>query len=116
MDINCPNLNTKINRAINCSILALSQFKNDSINVKFDDGMQNFTFYMTEKVVNYFGLYDKHGIIDKQISTSFIGNFLLLNTEFKFDSYLVGIELFCINPGSLTVNVFSLNFFSIFRN
>lgn len=105
MDINCPNLNIKLNNQINCSVLALSQNKNDSFNLQFDDEAENYLFHSTDRNINYFGLYDRYNLMEEEISTYFTGNFLLLSTEFKFDSFLVGFELYAINPGNLSLYV-----------
>ncbi|RNA19750.1 hypothetical protein BpHYR1_052488, partial [Brachionus plicatilis] len=99
------SLNKKLKESVNCSLLALSQNKEDSINFTFDNDTNDAAFSMTDKVVNYFGLYDKNNLNVQKISTSLTGHFLLLSTEFKLDAYLVGFELYAVNPGQLTLYV-----------
>lgn len=98
-------MNIKLNNQINCSVLALSQNKNDSIFLNFNNEANNYSFYMTDKIINYFGLYDRYSFIEEEISISLTGHFLLLSTEFKFDSLLVGFELYAIKPGNLSLYV-----------
>lgn len=101
----CPNLNKQMNKTIKCSILVLTQNKNDFTSVQFDGENNIKNFSVSNKVVSYFGFFEKFKPTDNIVSTSLTGNFLLLNTEFKFDTNLVGFEIYAVNPGLLTLYV-----------
>lgn len=92
---------TSINLIAECSVLAFSKRKGDNFSIFFDDKYQHFVSISAEKV-------SMLGVdFENNSSNSFTDSvdYLLTNTEFKFDSTLNGFELNVAKEGQIEINV-----------
>lgn len=122
MDLYC-SIGTGL--SANCILLTYSQDKNDAILVKFGNNDQQTIvngglqfvkigllfwyislktcIYKQGNVISFFGSFFLNSIINSSIPSNSAPytDYLLTNTEFRFDGNLIGFEFHASNPGSI---------------
>lgn len=104
MDISCSNLTKLIGNGIECKLFTTTQSSNDTVSIDYGNGNSD-TFTSNGYVVSYFGISVTNQTVPKLSSS---GSFLLTNSEFKFDTNLIGFNIFtsAAGPVTLSVNLF----------
>ncbi|RNA19749.1 polycystic kidney disease 1-like 2 [Brachionus plicatilis] len=100
LDVFCRNSNRTLNNQINCTIMAASINFVDNLSIE-----NNSQEIFTNKSISHYGTKLSNISIFSMQSSSYCGNFILPNTEFKFDSLLNGFELYTTKNGSLNITI-----------
>ncbi|CAF0879290.1 unnamed protein product [Brachionus calyciflorus] len=106
LEINCPNSNKTVNETIHCSVIGISQIKDDFLSIWFD-GEEIRNFSMSDKLVSQFGFYDANDNITDTVSIDFRDEFVLPNTELRIDTNIIGFECYAVTAGA--IKIFLLN-------
>lgn len=100
MDLYCFNSKQTIDKTIKCSIFVASETKENQIEINFDNKIQ---------IVNSKGL-EKNDLSDKAAIKTTFSAYLLLSSEFLFDTKLFGFNLVAEHSGSIKIQVKKLTF------
>ena len=104
----CKDL--KIDYTISCILIMSSHSQLESFTVNYGDSLMD-TSDFNGILVSYFGVglpYNYTNITDNN-NILLSGKYLLINSEFQFDSELVGFEFICNSPGDVIIHVVSFN-------
>ncbi|CAF0951627.1 unnamed protein product, partial [Brachionus calyciflorus] len=99
VDVYCKDSNHTLDKRLGCYVIATSMNKTDTLLLP----SENLTVSFQNETVDYFGNYDRSKNITNIVSTTLTGLFLLTNTEFYFDAYSYGFEIFAADSGNIVL-------------
>ncbi|CAF1125132.1 unnamed protein product, partial [Brachionus calyciflorus] len=96
MEIFCPYIKEY---DLECYISIISQTQENQIFVDYGDCSNQIFLSQNKKFVNFFGYEINATKVESIDSITFEKDFLIVNSEFKYDSDLIGFEIFATNSG-----------------
>ncbi|CAF1062329.1 unnamed protein product, partial [Brachionus calyciflorus] len=109
LDIFCADAKKTLDQRINCEVRAFTTNKEDKIEIEFEEDENYIIKDISNSQISYFGSYDSLKKISRIIQNSQTGNFLLPSTEVRFDTNLIGFEIFAFKAGTINLKFVRFN-------
>ncbi|CAF0956588.1 unnamed protein product [Brachionus calyciflorus] len=108
IDFLCEN--KTIDFKVNCTFIAVSQMENNTFSLKFQDQKIKEFSILDSQVLSSFGIEIPMNLTNIIFPSNKPSNqILLLNSEFRFDCDLEGVELFVAISGDLKIELYSFS-------
>ncbi|RNA23113.1 hypothetical protein BpHYR1_038270 [Brachionus plicatilis] len=102
LDAYCTNSGNTLDKTVHCKATAFTLSSNDEFSISYPNGSTSFHNFSQSKTIDYFGSEVPKNELGENLPTS-SGTFVLPLTEFKFDSFILGLEFYAANAGEIQI-------------